>query len=66
MSTGRGILTGYEKDCIAGKKQKQRKYEARSRIRSRVEGPLRGDIKHLKEHDPELLEEIREIVCNDG
>lgn len=63
VSTGRGILTDYEKDCIAGKKEKQREYEARSRIRARLEGPLAEDIEHLKEHDPGLLEELREVVC---
>lgn len=63
MTTGRGILTGYEQDCLAGKKEKQREYEARSRIRARIEGPLSEDIEHLKKHDPELLEELREAVC---
>jgi hypothetical protein len=65
VSTGRGILTDYEKDCIAGKKEKQREYEARSRIRARIEGPLVEDIRHLKEHDPELLDELREVVCDE-
>lgn len=65
VSTGRGILTDYEKDCIAGKKEKQREYEARSRIRARIEGPLVGDIRHLKQHDPELLDELREVVCDE-
>lgn len=65
MSTGRGLLTEYEKNCLAGNKKKQREYEARSRVRSRIEGPLADDIAHLKKHDPELLSEIRQIVCND-
>jgi len=65
VSTGRGILTEYERDCLAGKKEKQREYEARSRIRARIEGPLVEDIEHLKEYDRELLEELREVVCDE-
>lgn len=63
VSTGRGILTDYEKDCLAGKKEKQREYEARSRIRARIEGPLLEDVEYLKEHDPQLLKELRSVVC---
>ena len=66
VSTGRGILTEYEKDCLAGKNEKQREYEARSRIRARIEGPLVEDIEHLKEYDRELLGELREVVCDEG
>ncbi|AXG09711.1 hypothetical protein DU484_07460 [Haloplanus rubicundus] len=65
MSTGRGLLTDYEKNCLAGEKEKQREYEARSRIRARIEGPLMNDIVHLKKHDPELLNELRQVVCDD-
>ena len=63
MSTGRGILTDYEKDCLAGQTEKQREYEARSRVRSRIDGPLKDDVEHLREHDPELLNELRAVVC---
>lgn len=65
MGTGRGILTDYERECLAGKHPKQREYESRSRVRSRLEGPLAEDIKHLKEHDPALLEELRKVVCDE-
>lgn len=63
MSTGRGILTEYERDCLAGEHPKQREYEARSRVRSRINDPLKKDINHLEKHDPDLLEELRDIVC---
>lgn len=66
VSTGRGILTDYERECLAGKKEKQREYEARSRIRARIEGPLRADIEHLIRHDSQLLEELQETVCKDS
>ena len=63
MAAGRGILTEYERECLAGEHQKQREYETRSRVRSRLDGPLAEDVQHMKEHDPELLEELREVVC---
>jgi len=65
MATGRGLLTEYERECLAGEHEKQREYETRSRVRSRLDGPLREDIEHLREYDPDLLEEIREVVCSD-
>jgi hypothetical protein len=66
MPAGRGILTEYERECLAGEHAKQREYESRSRVRSRIEGPLTEDIKHLEEHDPGLLNELREVVCEGG
>lgn len=63
--TGRGILTEYERECLAGEHEKQREYETRSRVRARLTGPLSEDINHLQEHDPELLEELREVVCTE-
>ena len=65
MSTGRGILTEYERECLAGEHKKQRQYESKSRIRNRIESELAEDISHLKEHDQDLLEELREVVCED-
>ena len=65
MSTGRGILTGYEKDCLAGQTEKQREYEARSRVLSRIDGPLKDDVEHLREHEPDLLDELRAVVCEE-
>lgn len=65
MATGRGLLTDYERECLAGEHEKQREYETRSRVRSRLDGPLREDLEHLREYDPDLLEELREVVCND-
>jgi hypothetical protein len=29
-----------------------------------MEGPLAEDIEHLKKHDPDLLQELREVVCD--
>jgi len=65
MATGRGLLTEYERECLAGEHEKQREYETRSRVRARFDGPLSEDISHLAEHDLDLLDELREIVCED-
>ena len=44
----------------------QRRYEAVSRVRGRVNDELTTDIELLEEHHPELLDELREVVCEDG
>jgi hypothetical protein len=38
-------------------------YEARSRFRTRIEESVSEDVELLEQHQPELLEELREIVC---
>lgn len=63
MATGRGILTEGERKYLRGEASDQRKYEARSRVRTRIEEPLAEDIELLAEHHPDLLEELRAIVC---
>jgi hypothetical protein len=65
MARGRALLTEYEKESLAGKHTDQRRYEARSRFRSRIGENLAEDVEFLEEHDPELLDELRDIVCED-
>lgn len=65
MARGRALLTESEKESLAGEKNKQRRYEARSRFRSRVRENLKQEMEFLSEHDPELLEDLREVVCGD-
>lgn len=65
MATGRALLTNGERDYLRGEAGDQRKYEARSRVRSRFFGPLADDIELLEEHHPDLLDELREVVCSD-
>jgi len=65
MSTGRGLLTEGEREYLRGESSDQRMYEARSRFRTRIEGPVSEDIELLEQHQPELLEELREIVCDE-
>lgn len=63
MARGRALLTEYEKEAMAGEHGDQRRYEARSRFRSRVEENLTAEIEFLAEEEPDLLEELREVVC---
>lgn len=64
MSHGRALLTEDERDCIAGEKGNQRKYEAVSRARARINKELTTDLELLDEHHQDLLKELRETVCD--
>lgn len=65
MARGRGLLTETEREQIAGEHGNQRKYEAVSRARARIHEELAKDMELFKEHKPELLEELREVACED-
>mgnify|MGYP006896986185 CR=1 FL=1 len=63
----RALLTEGERRHISGESgEKQRQYEAVSRVRSRIEEELTTDIEVLEEHHPQLLEELQEIVCDNS
>lgn len=65
MAKQRALLTSTEREQIAGERGDQRRYEATSRVRRRVKEELTEDVELLEEHNPDLLEEIREVVCDD-
>lgn len=64
MSQGRGLLTESEREAIAGEASDSYRYKTRSFFRDRVE-EVAADVELLREHDPELLEELREVVCEE-
>lgn len=64
MARTRALMTPTERKAIAGDGPDQRRYEAVSRVRSRVQDELTTDVELLAEHHPELLAEIREVVCD--
>jgi len=66
MSIGRGLLTKGEREYLRGESSDQRMYEARSRFRTRIEEPVAEDVKLLEQHQPELLEELRDVICEDS
>lgn len=63
MAKTRAMLTETDRKYIAGEGGDKRKYQAASRIRSRIQDELPTDIELLKKHHPELLEELRAVVC---
>lgn len=65
MAKSRAMLTQTEREQIAGEHGKERKYQAASRIRSRVDDELSQDLEVLSEHHPDLLNELKEVVCDE-
>jgi hypothetical protein len=63
MAKTRALLTETEREQIAGEHGDDRKYQAASRIRRRIEDELTTDVDLLQEHHPQLYEELREVVC---
>jgi len=58
------IMTKNDRERISGKADvpNSKRYEAVSRVRQRIE-QLEHDAELLKEHHPELYEELQESVC---
>lgn len=65
MAKQRALLTNTEREQLAGDHGDQRRYEATSRVRRRIREELSTDVKLLAEHNPDLLDELHEVVCTD-
>jgi hypothetical protein len=65
MAQSRALITETEREHIAGEHGDRRRYEAVSRVRSRINDELTTDIEILEKHHPDLLEELQEVVCED-
>ncbi|ELZ96082.1 hypothetical protein C440_05812 [Haloferax mucosum ATCC BAA-1512] len=63
MAKTRALLTQTEREQVAGEHGNDRKYQATSRIRRRIKDEMTKDIEVLAEHHPDLLDELREVVC---
>lgn len=66
MAIGRGVLTDGERGYLRGEAGDQREYEARSRVKSRIQDRVAEDVELLAEHHPDLLDELRDAVCEEG
>jgi hypothetical protein len=64
MAKTRALLTETEREQIAGDHGDSRRYQAVSRVRSRITDELTTDVEVLREHHPELYDELREVVCD--
>lgn len=60
-------MTETEFNRISGEEEvkPQRRYEAISRVRRRIKEELPQEVEMLSEHNEELLEELREAVCEE-
>lgn len=65
MAAGRGLLTEREREALRGDSSDSYRYKTRTYFRNRL-SELEADVELLGEEDPELLEELREVVCEDG
>ena len=66
MAKTRALLTETEREQIAGEHGDSRKYQATSRVRGRIQEELESDVEVLKKHHPELLKELRDVVCEEA
>lgn len=64
MARSRAMLTQREREQIAGEHGDDRKYQATSRARRRIKEELTTDVALLEEHHPDLLRELRKVVCD--
>ena len=63
MARRRAMLTDTERELLDADEKSDRYYQAVSRIRRKINEELTEDIRLLDENHPELLEELREVVC---
>lgn len=66
MARSRALITDTEREQIAGEHGDRRKYQAVSRVRARIDEELAIDVDVLRKHHPDLLEELRAVVCDDA
>jgi len=66
VSRTRALLTENDREVLAGEKGDQNRHRnVRWEVESRINDELAEDIKLLEEHDPDLLEELRDVVCEE-
>jgi hypothetical protein len=66
MGKYRAIMTTTDRERISGTAEvpDSKRYQAVSRVRSRIE-ELETDVEVLEEHHPTLLSELRAVVCEE-
>lgn len=65
MAKTRALLTDTERRQLAGEEGDERKYQATSRVRRRINEELTTDIDVLRKHHPDLFSEIQSVVCEE-
>lgn len=64
MARTRALLTNTEREYLQAEEASSNQYQAVSRIRNRIHEELQIDINVLREHHPDLYEELEQIVCD--
>ncbi|WP_227357368.1 hypothetical protein [Haladaptatus salinisoli] len=63
MPRRRAILTDSERELLEKEEKTDRHYQAVSRVRRKINEELTRDVEILEENHSDLLEELREVVC---
>jgi len=68
MGRTRALLTKTDRQQIANEEEfsENKRYQAISRVRNRIQDELPEDVEVLREHHPELYEELRDVVCDES
>jgi len=62
----RALLTENDREVLAGEKGDQNRHRnVKWEVESRIADELPGDVELLAEHHPDLLKELREVVCEE-
>lgn len=67
MGRYRALMTETDREHITGESEptQEQKDQSVYRVRQRIREELPADIEVLKEHRPDVYEELREVVCVD-
>lgn len=67
MGRYRAVMTETDREYISGQGDAtdHQRQQSVSRVRSRINEELPRDIEILREHRPDLLDELREVVCDE-
>ena len=68
MARTRALMSETDRAHISGASEPAdtQRYQAVSRVRSRIKEELPRDVEILAEHHPDLLDELRAVVCEGG
>ncbi len=67
MGRYRALMTDTDREYLTGEGEPSddQLHQSAYRVRSRINDELPHEIELLKEHRPDLLEELREVVCEE-
>lgn len=67
MGRYRALMTDTDRSYISGSEDAtdNQRHQAVYRVRSRITDELPQEVEILKEHRPDLLEELRAVICDE-